>query len=101
MSPDGRIKPPPEEKLLRLIRAKPLVKSVPSEEGVAGAPSSPAAAMDLLAAAGRHVAWRQLPWPKMAAAALSVALGVEALWLLVQLVRPLPPVGLSAVQDAQ
>ncbi len=100
MSPDGSIKPPPEEKLLRLIRAKPSVKPA-APEGPAAAWPTMGAAMDLPFAAGGRAARRQLPWPKVAVAALSIALGVEGLWLLVQLVRPLPPVGLPAVQDAQ
>ncbi len=99
MSPDGSIKPPPEEKLLRLIRAK---QARPASEAGTAAASAHAvpAPLALLTGVAERAVKGQIPWPKLAAAGLAAALGIEVLWLLVQLLRPLPPVALPAVQDA-
>ena len=76
MSPDGSTKSPlPEEKLLRLIRGK----HRPPEPSAAGA--KPAALALRFDAPG---------WPKLAVGALGAILVLEAVWLIVQAVRPLP-----------
>ena len=87
MSPDGSTKQPPEEKLLRLIRGK-------GPQAAAEAPS-PSAAVAVgtsaiaVPAGGRM---RLMPWPRVAIACLGLALLIEVVSLLVEVMRPLPAI---------
>ncbi|MBI4341992.1 MAG: hypothetical protein HY599_01350 [Candidatus Omnitrophica bacterium] len=94
MSPDGFTKPPPEEKLLRLIRGK-------APHAAAGGGVSPRhrgssdgvfPSADLMARA------RQLNWAQAAAILLGLVLAFEGIWVLAQLVRPLPEVPMSPAE---
>ena len=93
MSPDGFGKPPPEEKLLKLIRGK---SARPVLE--AAALRSPGQFMTASTQAARAMVSRPplrgLAWPTAALAVLAAALAIEAVVLVVQAVRPLTPVGL-------
>lgn len=81
MSPDGSVKSPPEERLLRLIRGAAKTAGRPQPAGAAGSsPALPAAR------------WRALPWPGLAIGGLGLLLGLELLTILVQALRPLPVV---------
>ena len=98
MSPDGLMKPPPEEKLLKLIRGKgprPLGETaVPRRTG-------PEAAAVASVAGAAHAG--ESKWVALAVGALSVALAGEVLWLIVQVALPLPRVSTSPgsiLQDA-
>ncbi len=91
MSPDGPTKPLPEEKLLRLIRQK---KSDPSPEGAA-ASAGPLPVHVVNVHLGGGTALR---WPVLAGAGLGILLLIEAVWLVAQLMRPLPVVSLPAVE---
>ena len=89
MSPVGSMKPPPpEEKLLRLIRAKGGKPSVAAPAARAEAPAGSAGgAAVVLGARGRP--W---VWSRLAIGALSTMLAVEVVVLLMQALRPLPTV---------
>ena len=92
MSPDGSTKPPPEEKLLRLIRGKgprPVEPAVPLP-----AAQLPMQAAPGLAGPGRR---RTLRWSSIATWGLAVTLGLELLALIGQAARPLPAVQVPAV----
>ncbi|MBI3997139.1 MAG: hypothetical protein HY352_05720 [Candidatus Omnitrophica bacterium] len=94
MSPDGPAKPPPEEKLLKLIREKGAVTAAVSATGAGGASASTSgvlAAEDALRA-------RQFPWPKAAVIVLSLALVVEVGWLTTQTLRSAPAVDAPIVR---
>lgn len=82
------MKPPPEEKLLKLIRGKvlrPPADAMPATAGAAGAAA--------MAAPAR----RALPWPKIAAACLGLILCAEIAWLIAQASWPLPSVPVPTV----
>lgn len=88
MSPDGFGKPPPEEKLLKLIRGRQ-PRPAP-EAGVRTA--GPAIAAPAARAIPMSVAMRGLAWPTVAAWVLGGLLGIEALVLVAQAIRPVRPV---------
>jgi hypothetical protein len=88
MSPDGPTRPPPEEKLLRLIRGKaakppPQPDAAPdAADGVEAVVFSPEVRRDRARPA----------WSQVAMAVLGAILGMELLWLAWQAAWPLPPV---------
>ncbi len=91
MSPDGSTKSPlPEERLLRLLRGK----AARPETDAAALPrpgvavNAPAAAMT---SAGMAARVQQLAWPRLVMTGLGSVLAIEMLVLLIQAVRPLPP----------
>lgn len=97
MSPDGSTKPPPEEKLLRLIRGKGLRRDASPRP----APSGAGAAVPLVIIGGFRTRTSDLQWPKLAAAALGLVITVELLVLMLQLLRPLPSINTpSAVSSS-
>ena len=93
MSPDGSTKPLPEEKLLGLIRDKgsraavraPAAAGEPSPSSVAAGPASARTA--------------PLRWPVVAAGGLGVLVLLESVYLVIQLVRPLPMVRVPVVES--
>ena len=90
MSPDGSAKsPPPEERLLQLIRGKPR----PSSAAVA---PQPASTMLMSRATAVGVRWTS-HWPVWVGGVLGVILMVEVVVLIVQLIRPLPSIMLPSV----
>ena len=90
MSPDGSITPPPEEKLLRLIRAKGPKPAEPrSSQGRGG--------FGLASALGRTEP--RLPWTKLAVWMLSLLLGAEVVALVLYAMRPLPAVSIPAAAE--
>jgi len=96
------MKPPPEEKLLRLIRGKgavPRSQAAPQAEGAAPAPAGGAAVASRPPAgtAGRA---RRLPSLRAAISLLGVVVGIELIILLVQVVRPLPTVTVPVASPA-
>ena len=100
MSPDGFVKPPPEEKLLKLIRGKP---PRPSLEAASAAPSVETAALGPVVKRPRV---SQLPWTRWAIAIFGAALGLEAVCLGLQVFWPLraielprPAASLASGQD--
>lgn len=91
MSPDGSTKPPPEEKLLRLIRGRgprPVEPDVP-----VSAAQLPMKTALSLTGLGRR---RPLRWSSIATWGLAVTLGLELLALMVQAARPMPAVQVPA-----
>ena len=95
MSPDGSTKPLPEEKLLNLIRGKPS----PAEAGKPGAgpspskpPAAPGSATGDEGRVSADVARPAQPmhWPRLVAVICAAVLTMEAAWLIVQAVRPIP-----------
>ena len=94
MSPDGSTKPPPEEKLLNLIRGKSpraAVGSAPARFG-AGRSASVTVAVSEISSQG----W-ELRWPKMAAGALVMLLAIEGVAFLIQATRPIPVINTSVL----
>ncbi|MBI3330587.1 MAG: hypothetical protein HYZ96_00580, partial [Candidatus Omnitrophica bacterium] len=96
------MKPPPEEKLLRLIRGKgtvPRSQAAPQAEGAVPAPAGGAAVASRPPAgtAGRA---RRLPSLRAAIGLLAVVVGIELIILLVQVVRPLPTVTVPMASPA-
>ena len=83
MNPSGSPKPPPEERLLKLIRAKP------ARQGQEPATAVRTEAGPLLRAGGYE--W---PWSRFVIPALAVLFIAEAVWLGVQLIRPVSAVTL-------
>ena len=88
MSPDGSMKPPPEETLLRLIRGKGPRAAADSSAPAAAAGTATAA----VAAVGPGGRARSMPWPRVATGCLGLALLIEVVGLLVEVMRPLPAV---------
>ena len=88
MSPDGSTKPPPEEKLLRLIRGK----GPRADDGADRVP--PIARTPARAAVGSAFSVRAqgLQWPRLAIGGFGLVVAAEVVWLAVQLTRPLPTV---------
>jgi hypothetical protein len=89
------VKPPPEEKLLKLIRGK-------APPG-GGAPAMTTAAQAAWARPVARASGSRRPparWPAMVVGALGILLGVEALVLILQLVRPLPVVEVPVIPAA-
>ena len=93
MSPDG-LKPPPEEKLLRLIRGK---IGHATAGGTTASTAAPAGSASIGQLVGRA---QRLNWSQAATVGLIAILGLEAVWVVVQLVRPLPAMTVPAVQVA-
>ena len=102
MNPDGSTNPTsPEEKLLRLIRGKDAPASRPAAAVAPPRPTSEPAAR--AAAVSRGTARRRpppLPWPRLAAIGLGVVVGLEAVGVLIQALRPLPVIQASAAPAA-
>jgi len=102
MSPDGSSKLSPEERLLRLIRGKSKAAASGAESASApvGAPTATRPGAGMAAVATRMPSWR---WPQVATVGLGVILGLEAIVLIVQLLRPVPtlelPVSAPAAQE--
>ncbi len=94
MSPAGSSTPPPEERLLRLIRGK---------GGGAGqappqAAAAPAGPEGVRALAVKPLRARErFPWTTMAIAGLGLMLGVELVYLVLQMQRPLPVIAAPAL----
>ncbi|MBI4341703.1 MAG: hypothetical protein HY598_05420 [Candidatus Omnitrophica bacterium] len=90
MSPDGSTRPSPEERLLRLIRAKgPAASQVtPARQAASAAVGS-----------GVSVAQTPLRWPVLVGGALTVVLAAELVYLLLQLARPLPSVQIPPLPE--
>ena len=108
MSPDGSSpKPPPEEKLLRLIRGKG------KEPRPAAAPVPPAGGAASAASGGVGFSHEgMLRWSRFAVAGLGVVLIIEMVWLIIEAMRPVlavtvppmaatPSVGTSAAVPRQ
>ena len=98
MSPDGSGKPPPEEKLLQLIRGKGAKRPPPtpsSTQAVQAAASAGAAAVVI----GRSRAGFSFPWTRVAIGALSVTLGIEGIALIMEALWPMPPVETPSIRD--
>ncbi len=91
MSPDGFAKPPPEEKLLRFIRGRP---ARPATE--AATFPHPGRLMTTSAQAAKALVSRSPArspgWPTIAMWVLGAFLVVEVIVLIIQVLRPLPPV---------
>ncbi len=88
MSPDGSTKPPPEEKLLRLIRGKGA-----RPEGSADRVALPPKDVSRMAVGGAFAVRAQgLQWPQLVMGGIALVIVVEAICLAVQLMRPLPTV---------
>ena len=85
MSPDGSTKPPPEEKLLKLIRGK---EAKPAEARPAVAEIAPR----LVAASGVPLRSRPTRWVTLASTVFGVIFIVEAVCLAIQASRPLPTI---------
>lgn len=82
------MKPPPEEKLLRLIRGK---APRPAPAGGVGEPrTAPETAGKTKWTLDLRAGVRQLNWPKLGAGLLGLVLAAELAATLVQLARPLP-----------
>lgn len=94
MSPDGSTKPPPEEKLLRLLRGKG-PKAAAGSAATASSVFGPAAVSVLLVREGSGALASQ--WPRLAVAGLGALLLVEAGLLATQAMQPLPVVDVPAV----
>ena len=93
MSPDGSTKPPPEEKLLKLIRGK---EAKPAE-----APARPAAAeipLRLVAAIGVPLRRRRTRWVTLASGVFGMIFIVEAVCLAIQASRPLPTISAPTLE---
>lgn len=88
MSPDGFPKPPPEEKLLRLIRGKGPKASVPAASPQAAATGTTRRVLR------RAPARTQLGvgWLKMAMGCLVLILCLEGAYLVVEATRPVPSI---------
>lgn len=96
MSPDGSMKPPPpEEKLLRLIRQKPR----PERDAATPAATSPEARTVVMAIPRGTPAHRR-SWMPLAITGLAAVLAVEVIALIVQAVRPIPVVAVPVVSSA-
>ena len=93
MSPDGSAKQPPEEKLLRLIRGKGPRADAPSPLPVHAGGGTAAITSS---AGGMTGGVRATPWPRIAIGCLGVALLIEVVGLLVEVMRPLPAIHLPA-----
>ena len=106
MSPDGSAKPPPEERLLRLIRGQArrapasAQSPLPGAEGAAGGAVgtwSPIGQSAVLAQViGSRVA--RLPWRRVAIWGLSGVLGIEAVMMVMQMARPMPVVAVPRIK---
>ena len=95
MSPDGFGKPPPEEKLLKLIRGK---SARPGFE--TAALRSPGQFLPVSTQTARTLVLRppprRLAWPTAALAVLAAVLVAEGAVLVIQAARPLAPIHLPA-----
>jgi len=92
------MKPPPEEKLLKLIRAKGA--RPPSEPAVSRSQEAGQAATRLATAAEAPKRLRELPWLKVAIGLLGAALCLELSLLFIQALWPLAPVTIPVVATA-
>ena len=93
MSPDGSTKPSPEERLLRLIRAK----------GPGASAANPvrqtAAAAAVIGGSGMSATAPALRWPVAVGGGLAMLLAIEIVYFVIQMARPLPPVHIPPVPD--
>lgn len=96
MSPDGLGKPPPEEKLLQLIRGKgakrPASASAPAPSAAAAVQSAATSMSPVTVVISRPRAGRSFPWPSVAVAVLSIVLGAEVIGLIVEALWPRPAI---------
>ena len=93
MSPDGSTKPPPEEKLLKLIRGKePRAPVAPTMAAAGGGGSRP------MVFGTVPIRAPETRWTTLAAGVFGVAFVLEALYLAVLATRPLPTVTVPAVE---
>ena len=102
MSPDGFGKPPPEEKLLKLIRGRH-PRPVSQTAMPIGGPALAGPAVRTMP--GSAAALRGLVWPTVTAWLLGGLLGVEAVVLVLQAVRsvkpvPMPVAAVSVIEPA-
>ena len=91
MSPDGFGKPPPEEKLLKLIRGRPARPPSEAASFRHAGPLLTASAQAAKALVARPGA-RAPGWPMIAIWVLAAFLVLEVALLIVQALRPLPPI---------
>lgn len=94
MSPDGSGKPPPEEKLLKLIRGK---GPRPSTDILAPSHTAGGATTGVLRATELNARAPGLRWPGLAVGFLGAVLLIEVASLVSQAMRPIPPVHLPVV----
>lgn len=95
MSPDGSTKPPPEEKLLRLIRGqqgRPQA-STASPQASGGPHAATVATSDL----GPRT--QGVRWVRPVVGGLSLVLAVEVVWLILEASRPLPSVNMPVIAN--
>ncbi len=94
MSPDGSTKPSPEERLLKLIRAKPAAAVSAGVRQAVGL--NPAVA---LAGSGTAAGTQPLRWPVLVGGGLVAVIILELIYLAIQMVRPLPLVATPPVPE--
>lgn len=99
MSPNGPMSlPPPEEKLLRLIRKKEPQPSIAPSRPDAGSGRDEAARVGPMGQ-GRTLP-RGITWVRCAVGGLSLVLAVEVIWLIILATRSLPAVAMPTVGAA-
>ena len=92
MSPDGSTKPPPEEKLLRLIRGQQARPHASTAAPQAGRSHAGAVATAELGARAQGVRW-----VRPVVGSLSLVLAVEVVWLILEASRPLSTLSLPVI----
>ena len=100
MSPDGSGKPPPEEKLLQLIRGKTVKRPGPAPSSSQPVQSAAAAAGPVTVVIGRPRNSVSFPWANVAVGVLSLVLGIEVVGLIVEALWPLPPIETPTIQSS-
>ena len=99
MSPNGPTnRPPPEERLLRLIRSQEPQSSTATSRADTGAAQADAARVGPMR--GSRAAARGVTWARCAVGGLSLVLAVEIVSLIIQWTRPLPSVTVPMVGAA-
>ena len=98
MSPDGSGKPPPEEKLLQLIRGKGPKRPAPTPSSTQAVQAAAASAGSVAVVIGRPRGGFSFPWTRVAIGALSVALGIEGIALIVEALWPMPLVETPSIR---
>lgn len=92
MSPDGSMKSPPEEKLLRLIRGQQ--GRPPALPQAGGGPHAATVAMSDLGPQAQGVRW-----VRPVVGGLILVLAVEVAWLILEATRPLPSVDMPVIAN--